>query len=101
MVINGRKVDAESDIYSQKRGVLASKAKPEAKASANTAGGLAVSGQPSGVADPVVPAFRAAKVEQPAGSKIDFRLTAPFTFERSPVNAKPSSRISAKEDFVQ
>ena len=47
-------------------------------------------GQPSGVADPVIAAFRAAK-EKPAGSQIDFRLTASLTFENRQVNATPWS----------
>jgi hypothetical protein len=84
LVIHGRKVDVKSNTYDKKRGVLASKVKPEATASANTAGSLAVTRQPSSVADPVIAAFRAAKVETPAGSKIDFRLIAPFTFESHP-----------------
>lgn len=89
LIIDGRKADVETSIYKKKRGVVASKARPEATASANSAGAYAVSGQPSGVADPVIAAFRAAKVEKPAGSKINFTLTAPFTFEKPPVSATP------------
>lgn len=88
LIINGRKLEVDSSTYDKKKGVLSSKVAPEARASANAAGAAAMGGAP-GVADPVIAAFRAAKVEKPAGSKIDFTLTAPFTFEKPPVNANP------------
>jgi hypothetical protein len=82
LVINGRKLEVESDTYREKKGVMASKIKGEAKASANPAADVVVSGLPSDAADPVIAIFRAAKVVKPAGSKIDFRLTSPFTFKK-------------------
>jgi hypothetical protein len=81
LIINGRKLEVASTTYEKKKGVLAAKAAPEAKASANSAGDVAVGGQP-GIADPVIAAFRAPKVEKPAGTRIDFTLTAPFTFKK-------------------
>jgi len=89
MIISGQKVDVESNRYDKKKGVLASKVKNEETPSANAASDTAISGQPSGVANPVIAAFRAAKVVKPAGSKVDFTLTAPFTFEKPPEDAKP------------
>jgi hypothetical protein len=89
MIINGRKIEAESNAYDKKKGVLASKVKGEAKAGADAGGDTAASGVPSHVADPVIAAFRAAKVVKPAGSKIDFTLTAPFTFEKPPITTNP------------
>jgi hypothetical protein len=88
LVINGTKLEVESSTYGKSKGVLASKAAPEAKASANAAGDVALGGQP-GVADPVIAAFRSAKAEQPAGSRIEFTLTAPFTFEKAPAGSNP------------
>jgi hypothetical protein len=89
LVINGRKFEVESDTYQEKEGVMASKIKGEAKASANPAADLVVSGLPSDAADPVIAIFRAAKVVKPAGSKIDFSLISPFTFKRIPVGPSP------------
>ncbi len=89
LVINGRKLEVGIDTYREKKGVMASKVKNEAKASVNTAGGLAVSGLPSDAADPVTAIFRATKVVKPAGSKIDFTLISPFTFEWYPVSPSP------------
>lgn len=86
LVINGTQIGVESSTYEKKRGVLATKAAPEAKASANAAGTVALSGTP-GIADPVIAAFRAAKVEQAAGTRIAFILAAPFTFEKPPESA--------------
>lgn len=88
LIINGRKLEVESSTYEKKKGVLATKAAPEAKASANAAGGVATGGQPS-VADPVIAALRAAKVEKPAGSRVDFTLAAPFTFAKPPASSNP------------
>jgi len=88
LIINGRKLEVASSTYEKKKGVLAAKAAPEAKASANSAGDVAVGGQP-GIADPVIAAFRAAKVEKLAGTRIDFTLAAPFTFERPPLSLNP------------
>ncbi len=89
LVINGRKLEVESDTYREKKGVITSKIKGEAKASANPAADLIVSGLPSDAADPVIAIFRAAKVVKPAGSKIDFSLTSPFTFKKLPGSASP------------
>lgn len=88
LIINGRKLEVESSTYEKKKGVLAAKAAPEAKASANAAGDVAAGGQP-GVADPVIAAFRAAKVTKPAGSRIDFTLTAPFAFKKPAASPNP------------
>jgi hypothetical protein len=88
LIKNGRKLEVASSTYEKKKGVLAAKAAPEAKASANSAGDVAAGGQP-GIADPVIAAFRAAKVEKPAGTRIDFMLAAPFTFEKPTVNQSP------------
>lgn len=89
LVINGRKLEVESDTYREKKGVMDSKIKGEAKASANPAADLVVSGLPSDAADPVIAIFRAAKVVKPAGSKIDFSLTSPFTFKKPPGSPPP------------
>jgi hypothetical protein len=89
LVINGRKLELESDTYREKKGVMASKIKGEAKASANPAADLVVSGLPSDAADPVIAIFRAARVMKPAGSKIDFSLTSPFTFKKLPGSPSP------------
>jgi len=88
LVINGRKLEVASTTYEKQKGVLATKAAPEAKASANSAGDVALGGQP-GIADPVIAAFRAAKVDKPAGSRIDFTLTAPFTFHKPLASSNP------------
>lgn len=88
LIINGRRLEVESSTYEKKKGVLATKAAPEAKASANSAGGVALGGQP-GIADPVIAAFRAARVEKPRGSRIDFTLSAPLTFEKPPGTSNP------------
>jgi hypothetical protein len=89
MIINGRKVDVESNSYDKKKSVLAAKVKGSGRQGADAAAGEAVNGPSLDFASPVIAAFRAAKVEKPAGSKIVFTLAAPFTFEKPPISSKP------------
>lgn len=88
LVINGTRIDVESDTYRQKQGLIGAKVKGEGKASANATAaeaGDVASGTPNPLdaGGPIVAAFRAADVKKPAGTKIDFVLTEPFTFEKA------------------
>jgi len=94
LVINGTKVDVESNVYRQKKGMLSAKVKGEGNADAKAAGNAAsdaASGttSPLEAGGPIVAAFRAADVRKPAGTKIDFTLIEPFTFERPSGETKP------------
>jgi len=46
-----------------------------------------MAGNPGAVAGPVIAAFAAAKVEVKPGSRIEFTLESPFTFEPPPPNS--------------
>lgn len=89
LILNGRRLDVDSSAFDKKKGVLAAKVNAEAEPSAKATAGVALAGDPSGVGGPVIAAFRATKVVKAAGSKIDFRLVSPFTFEKPNVNATP------------
>jgi hypothetical protein len=85
LIMNGRRLEVDSDARSKKKGALESKGAAAAKKAPSAAG--AVTGDPLGAAIPVIAVFSAAKVEVKPGSRIEFRLESPFTFERPPVNA--------------
>ena len=61
------------------------KASAEAKKGPQGAGVMA--GNPGAVAGPVIAAFAAAKVGVKPGSRIEFTLESPFTFEPPPPNS--------------
>ena len=87
LVINNTQVGVETDIFRQKKGLISSKAKAEATASANAATDTIVSQSPSDAAGPVIAIFRAADVKKLAGTKISFDLIQPFTFAKPVENA--------------
>jgi hypothetical protein len=84
LIINGQRLEVDSNEKTKKKGALESKGAAIGK-KAPSAGGV-ITGDPSGVAAPVIAAFSAAKVEVKPGSRIEFRLESPFTFEKPPIN---------------
>ncbi len=81
LVMNKEKLDVDTDEYGKKQGALSAKFEGASKASASSGASAATSATPEGgVVGPVIAVFRAAKVEMPAGTRIPFTLTAPFTF---------------------
>jgi hypothetical protein len=83
LIMNGQRLEVDSDVRTKKRGSFESKSATVAK-KAPSAGGV-VTGDPTGAAAPVIAAFSAAKVEAKAGTRIEFRLESPFTFEKPPI----------------
>jgi hypothetical protein len=82
LVINKEKLDVDSDNYGKKQGALSAKVKGAGTAGAAGASGAATSATPEGgAAGPIIAVFRAAKVHLPAGTRIPFTLTTPFTFD--------------------
>ena len=92
LVMNGRKLEVESDIYTKKKGVLASKLEGAGVSSAGAATDVATGADPGAAVSPVIAVFRAAKVKMDPGSRIAFTLTAPFTFVKPPqTSAQPTA----------
>jgi hypothetical protein len=88
LVINKEKLDVESDDYRKKQGALSAKIKGTEKASPDAGASAATSPNPTGsAAGPIIAVFRAAKIEMPAGTRIPFTVTIPFTFDAPPVEA--------------
>jgi len=85
LIINGVRLGVDTNAPSKEKGSASAKASAEAKKGPQGAGVMA--GNPGAVAGPVIAAFSAAKVDVKPGSRIQFTLESPFTFEPPPVNA--------------
>jgi hypothetical protein len=83
LIINGRRLEVESNELTKKKS--AAESKGEAVVKKAPSGGDALAGQPVGAALPVIAAFSAAKVQVKPGSRVEFTLEAPFTFRKPPV----------------
>lgn len=85
LIMNGRRLEVDSDELTKKKSAASSKAEAVTKKAPSAGGTLA--GEPAGVALPVIAAFSAAKVIVKPGSRVEFKLEAPFTFRKPPVAA--------------
>ena len=85
LILNGERLEVESDQPSKKEGAAHAKASAEARRAPEGASGAATPGNPAALAGPVIAAFSAAKVDVKPGSRIEFTLEAPFTFQPPPV----------------
>jgi hypothetical protein len=87
LVMDGRKLEVESDAYKKEKGAVAAKVEAAAPSSAGAATDMALGADPGAAASPVIAVFRAAKVEFGPGKRIEFTLTAPFTFDKPPTTS--------------
>jgi hypothetical protein len=87
LVINDEKLNIDSNDYKKQQGALSAKLKGTGTASAAGGASAATSATPEGGAvGPIIAIFRAAKIAMPAGTRVPFKLTTPFTFDQ-PVEA--------------
>ena len=84
LIMNGERLGVETNQPSKKEGAAHAKASAEARKGSESSG-AAVTGSPASLAGPVIAALSAAKVDVKPGSRIEFTLEAPFTFERPPI----------------
>lgn len=84
LIMNGERLGVETNQPSKKEGAAHAKASAEARKGSEGAG-AAATGSPASLAGPVIAALSAAKVDVKPGSRIQFTLEAPFTFERPPI----------------
>jgi len=85
LIINGRRLEVESNELTKKKGAASTKAEAVTKKAPSSAD--TVAGEPAGAALPVIAAFSAAKVQVKPGSRVEFKLESPFTFRKPPVSA--------------
>jgi hypothetical protein len=86
LVVNGRRLEVESDLHSKDKGTLAAKGKAEKDSATHMGSASGLAGPAGAAAGPVIGVFTAAKVEVKANTRVDFVLAEPFTFEKPPVN---------------
>ncbi len=85
LIMNGERLGVDTNEPKKEKGSGSAKASAEAKKAPQGAGVMA--GNPSAAAGPVIAAFAAAKVAVKPGSRIEFTLESPFTFEPPPPNS--------------
>lgn len=85
LIINGERLGVDTNAPKKEKSSGSAKASAEAKKGPQGAG--AATGNPGAVAGPVIAAFSAAKVDVKPGSRIQFTLESPFTFEPPPLSA--------------
>jgi len=86
LIINGEQLRVRTSPETKTQG--AADAKGSAVKKRAQSGGSSLPGEPmTAAAGPVIAVFTAAKAEVKAGSRVQFRLEKPFTFEKPPVVA--------------
>jgi hypothetical protein len=85
LIMNGERLGVDTNAPKKEKSSKSAKASEEAKKGPQGAGVMV--GNPGSVAGPVIAAFSAAKVDVKPGSRIEFTLESPFTFEPPPVNS--------------
>jgi hypothetical protein len=90
LVVNGKKLEVESQTESKDKGALAAKGKAEKDSATHLSSATGPAGPAGAAAGPVIAVFAAPKVEVKPNSRVDFILAEPFTFEKPPVNIQPT-----------
>jgi hypothetical protein len=86
LVVNGRRLEVESDLHSKDKGALAAKGKAEKDSATHMGSASGLAGPAGAAAGPVIGVFAAAKVEVKPNTRVEFTLAEPFTFEKPKVN---------------
>jgi hypothetical protein len=85
LIINGERLGVDTNAPQKEKSSKSAKASEAVKKGPQ--GAAVMTGNPGAAAGPVIAAFSAAKVDVKPGSRIQFTLESPFTFEPPPVNS--------------
>ena len=97
LVIDGNKIDADSDVVKKKKGALSTKATAAIKPGAVGAAEVAVSVNPIGaVALGGIAVLKTARIEVKPGSRIAFTLASPLTLDSPTAARLPSTEKSSQ-----
>jgi hypothetical protein len=97
LIIDGKKIDADSDVVKKKKGALSTKTTAEIKPGAVGVAEVAVSVNPIGaVALGGIAVLKTAKVEMKPGSRIAFTLASPLTLDSLTAASLPPTERSPK-----
>jgi hypothetical protein len=92
LVVNGRRLEVDSDIRTNDKGAMAAKAKAEKNSASHMGSSTGPAGPAGAAAGPVIAVFAAAKVEVKPNTRVEFTLAEPFTFEKPPVSGVAQSQ---------
>jgi hypothetical protein len=92
LVVNGRRLEVDSDIKTNDKGVLAAKGKAEKSSVSHLGSATGPAGPAGAAAGPVIAVFAAPKVEVKPNTRVEFTLAEPFTFEKPPVTGVAQSQ---------
>ncbi len=92
LVVNGRRLEVESDVKTKDKGALAAKGKAEKDSLGHMGSAAGPAGPAGAAAGPVIAVFAAPKVEVKANTRVEFTLAEPFTFEKPPVTGAAQSQ---------
>lgn len=92
LVVNGRRLEVDSDIRTNDKGAMAAKAKAEKDSAGHMGSSTGPAGPAGAAAGPVIAVFAAAKVEVKPNTRVEFTLAEPFTFEKPPVSGVAQSQ---------
>jgi len=85
LIMNGERLGVDTGSRSKEKSSKSAKVSAEKEKGPQGAGVMA--GNPGSLAGPVIAAFSAAKIDVKPGSRIEFTLESPFTFDPPPVNS--------------
>jgi hypothetical protein len=92
LVVNGRRLEVDSDIKTNDKGALSAKGKAEKNSVSHLGSSTGPAGPAGAAAGPVIAVFSAAKVEVKPNTRVEFTLAEPFTFEKPPVTGVTQSQ---------
>lgn len=92
LVVNGRRLEVDSDIKTTDKGTLAAKGKAEKSSLSHLGSATGPAGPAGAAAGPVIAVFAAPKVEVKPNTRVEFTLAEPFTFEKPPITGVAQSQ---------
>ncbi len=92
LVVNGHRLEVDSDIKTNDKGAMAAKAKAEKNSAGHMGSATGPAGPAGAAAGPVIAVFAAPKVEVKPNTRLEFTLAEPFSFEKPPVTGVSQSQ---------
>jgi hypothetical protein len=92
LIVNGRRLEVDSDIKTNDKGALSAKGKAEKDSVSHMGSATGLAGPAGAAAGPVIAVFAAPKVEVKPNTRLEFTLAEPFTFEKPPVTGVAQSQ---------
>jgi hypothetical protein len=85
LIVNGRRLEVDSDIKTNDKGALSAKGKAEKDSVSHMGSASGLAGPAGAAAGPAIAVFAAPKVEVKPNTRVEFTLAEPFTFQKPPI----------------